>query len=166
MIEIKQVGIDDVSIVNNLAYQIWPNTFHEILTSNQINYMLDWMYDVNKLKEEIQTGYLYYVVKYNSVSVGFMSLEVNFPDLGFLRIHKIYLKKEFQGKGIGRALINHAIDICFDLDLISLHLNVNRFNKAVEFYKHIGFKIIGQEDVDIGKGYLMEDYIMELKLKN
>ena len=65
---------------------------------------------------------------------------------------------------MGRVLLNKAIDIAFDLDLTSLHLNVNRFNEAVDFYKHCGFKVIGEEDIDIGKDYLMEDFIMELRL--
>ena len=94
-----------------------------------------------------------------------MGLEPNYPDSGFLRVHKIYIHPEAQGKGLGRSLINHAIDVAFDLDLTSIHLNVNRFNKAVDFYKNIGFKVIGEEDIDIGKGYLMEDFIMELPLK-
>ena len=94
-----------------------------------------------------------------------MGLEPNSPDADMLKIHKIYLRPEKQGKGYGRNLINQAIDVAFDLDCKSLHLNVNRFNKSVEFYKAVGFEIIGEEDISIGKDYLMEDYIMELKLK-
>jgi hypothetical protein len=45
-----------------------------------------------------------------------------------------------------------------------LHLNVNRFNPSVEFYKHLGFKVVAEEDIDIGRDYFMEDYIMELNL--
>jgi len=58
------------------------------------------------------------------------------------------------------------MDIAFDLGCKVLHLNVNKFNKSVSFYKNIGFDVIGEEDINIGKGYLMDDYIMELKLKN
>ena len=57
------------------------------------------------------------------------------------------------------------MDVAFDLGCKSLHLNVNRFNKSVDFYKNLGFIIIGEEDIDIGKEYLMEDFVMELKLK-
>ncbi|MDB4515960.1 GNAT family N-acetyltransferase, partial [Crocinitomicaceae bacterium] len=95
----------------------------------------------------------------------FIGLEPNYPDADILRIHKLYILPESNGKGLGRVLLNKAIDVAFDLDLHTLHLNVNRFNDAVEFYKHCGFKIIGEEDIDIGKGYLMEDFIMTLKLK-
>jgi ribosomal protein S18 acetylase RimI-like enzyme len=166
MIEINQLNTEDIFIVNQLAKEIWPDAFRDILTPEQITYMLDWMYDIQTLQEEVQTGHLYYLIKHEGKALGFMGLEPNYPDSGFLRIHKIYVHPEAQGKGLGRALINHAIDISFDLDLTSIHLNVNRFNRAVYFYKNIGFNVIGEEDIDIGKGYLMEDFIMELPLRN
>lgn len=165
MIEIEQISSDRVHVVNNLAHDIWPHAFKDILTPNQINYMLDWMYDEGTLAEQVQIGQLYYVLKEFNRPIGFIGVEPNYPDAGFLRIHKCYLLPEVQGKGFGRTLLNQAIDVAFDLDLDVLHLNVNRYNKAVEFYKHVGFNIVGEEDIDIGQGYLMEDYIMELKLR-
>lgn len=164
MLEVKQLNSDNIEIVNSLAHQIWPHAFDTILTKDQMQYMLDWMYNVNTLKEQIQTGHLYYIIKENNVPKGFLGVEANFPDAGILRIHKLYVLTDRQGKGLGRALVNQAIDIAFDLDMHTLHLNVNRFNKAAEFYKYIGFEVIREEDIDIGKGYLMEDFIMELKL--
>lgn len=166
MIEINQLNKEDVVIVHHLAHEIWPHTFKDILSKDQIDYMLDWMYNIQTLQEQVQTGYLYYLAKYEGIPVGFLALEPNFPDQNYLRIHKIYVNPKTQKKGIGRALINHSIDIAFDLDQTALHLNVNRFNDAVEFYKYIGFMITKEENIDIGKGYYMEDYVMELSLKN
>ena len=165
MIEIKQLHKDEIVIVNHLAHEIWPHTFRDILSKDQISYMLDWMYSVETLQEQVQTGYLYFLAKLDGVAVGFLGLEPNFPDENQLRIHKIYVKPSLHKKGIGRALLNHTIDIAFDLDQTSLHLNVNKYNDAVGFYKYVGFKTIKEEDIDIGKGYLMEDFVMELKLK-
>ena len=165
MIEIEQISADRVHVVHDLAHEIWPHTFSEILKPEQIKYMLDWMYDVSTLEEQVKIGQLYYVIKEFNRPLGFIGLEPNYPDAGYLRIHKCYLLPETQGKGHGRTLLNHAIDIAFDLDIDVLHLNVNRFNKAVDFYKHVGFTVTGEEDIDIGKGYLMEDFIMELRLR-
>ena len=164
MIEINQLGTEDVFIVNHLANEIWPHAYGGILSKDQLDYMLDWLYDINTLREKVQIGYLYYLIKENGVAKGYMALEPNYPDAGFLRIHNIYVLPDQQKKGLGRAMMNHAIDIAFDLDLKRLHLNVNRFNKARDFYERLGFNVIGEEDIDIGKGYLMEDYIMELDL--
>lgn len=164
MIEIDQLNKEDVFIVNHLAHQIWPVTYKDELSKDQIDYMLDWMYNIPTLQEQVQTGYLYYLIKYDGAPMGFIGLEPNFPDAGYLRVHKLYVQPDIQGKGLGRALMNKAIDVAFDLDLDKIHLNVNRFNKAVDFYKHLGFSISKEEDIKIGKGYLMEDYVMELKL--
>jgi len=46
----------------------------------------------------------------------------------------------------------------------SLQLNVNRNNNAKVFYEKIGFAVIKEEDIDIGNGYLMNDYVMEKKV--
>lgn len=164
MIEIVQLTKDDVLIVNQLAHDIWPHTFKDILTKDQIDYMLDWMYNVQTLEEQIQTGHLYYLLKEHGIAKGFIGLEPNYPDIDILRIHKLYVLPGSQGSGFGRELLTKAMDVAFDLDLHTLHLNVNRFNESVDFYKHTGFKVIGEVNNDIGKGYLMEDFIMELKL--
>jgi len=166
MVEIRQINKDQVSVISDLARQIWPSTFKDILKPEQIEYMLDWMYDDTNLREQVLTGHLFYVIEDFGKPKGFIGLEPNYPDAGNLRIHKLYVLPEKQKKGYGRELVNHAIDIAFDLGLDSLHLNVNRFNNSVDFYKHLGFEIIGEEDIEIGKGYLMEDFIMQLKLKS
>jgi GNAT superfamily N-acetyltransferase len=164
MIEIVQLGKEEIFLVHKLAHDIWPKAFRNIISSDQINYMLDWMYDINTLEEQVQTGHLFYVVKEDGVAKGFIGLEPNYPDIEILRIHKFYVLPECQGKGMGRVLFNKAVDVAFDLDLSILHLNVNRFNPSVEFYKHLGFKVVAEEDIDIGRDYFMEDYIMELNL--
>ncbi len=166
MVDVKQLYVDDVFIVNQLAHQIWPITFKEILSKEQIDYMLGWMYDVNTLKDEVQTGKIYYLLTENGQPIGFMGLEPNYPDADYLRIHKLYVMPERHGKGFGRILMNKAIDLALDLSCHTIHLNVNKYNSAVEFYKHIGFDIVKEEDINIGKGFFMEDYVMELRLKN
>lgn len=161
---IEQIRPNGVHVIRDLAERIWPDTFKNILKPDQIRYMLDWMYDEGTLREQVQTGHLFYVLKKYDQPIGFVGLEPNFPNADFLRIHKLYMLPDFQGKGLGRKLINHSIDVAFDLNLKRLHLNVNRYNRSVEFYKHVGFSVVGEEDIDIGRGYLMEDYIMELIL--
>jgi ribosomal protein S18 acetylase RimI-like enzyme len=47
----------------------------------------------------------------------------------------------------------------------ALQLQVNRFNKAKEFYEKLGFTVIKTADFDIGNGYFMNDYVMEKKLR-
>jgi len=163
-IKIRQLRAVEANIVHDLAWNIWPHTFKDILEEGQIKYMLEWMYDINTLQEQMLTGTIYFTVEEFGSPRGFIGVEPNFPISGRLRIHKFYVLPDHQGKGLGRVLFNQVVDTAFDLDCRKLHLNVNRYNKSVEFYKYLGFKITGEENIDIGKDYLMEDYIMELEL--
>jgi hypothetical protein len=43
-------------------------------------------------------------------------------------------------------------------------LNVNKYNSAQDFYKKLGFCIDYEEVIDIGNGYVMDDYVMEKEL--
>lgn len=164
MLSIAQLTKDDIIIVHQLANRIWPDAFKDILKPDQIKYMLDWMYDVNTLIEQVQTGHLFYMITLDGVPKGFVGIEPNFPDAGTLRIHKLYVDSSDHGKGLGKALLNKTIEIGRDLDVATINLNVNRFNKAVDFYKSQGFQIIKEENIDIGRGYLMEDYVMVLEI--
>lgn len=164
MLSIAQLTKDDIIIVHQLANRIWPDAFKDILKPDQIKYMLDWMYDVNTLTEQVQTGHLFYMITLDGVPKGFVGIEPNFPDAGTLRIHKLYVDSSDHGKGLGKALLNKTIEIGRDLDVATINLNVNRFNKAVDFYKSQGFQIIKEENIDIGRGYLMEDFVMVLEI--
>ena len=113
----------------------------------------------------VPQGYQFTVEEFGRPK-GFIGVEPNYPNSGYLRIHKFYVLPEQQGKGLGRVLFNQVVDTAFDVDCHKLHLNVNRFNKAVDFYKYLGFDVTGEENIDIGKDYLMEDFIMELELRS
>jgi diamine N-acetyltransferase len=163
---IRNIEKDELELIQKLAERIWPHTFSSILSPEQIKYMLNWMYAPQKLAEQLESGHHFFVIEENNEALGFIGIEPAFPILDSLRIHKIYVLPNQQGKGLGKQLIDHAIVFAKSRNLSKLHLNVNRFNKAVDFYRHIGFSIIGEEDIDIGSGFLMEDYIMEFRINS
>ena len=45
-----------------------------------------------------------------------------------------------------------------------MELNVNRNNKALQFYEHMGMRKLREGDFPIGNGYYMNDYIMGLDI--
>ncbi|MFK7783915.1 MAG: N-acetyltransferase family protein [Crocinitomicaceae bacterium] len=164
MLNISQLSKDDIFIVHRLANSIWPDVFKDLLEPDQIEYMLEWMYNVNTLTEQVQTGHMYYMITDDGVPKGFVGVEPNFPDVGTLRIHKLYVESNVHGKGLGKALLQKAIEIGKELDVATLNLTVNRHNKAVDFYKSQGFQTVEEVDINIGRGYYMNDYIMVLEL--
>lgn len=164
MSDLRLVNRDEVLIIQDLAKQIWPHTFKDILSQEQIGYMLNKMYDSSVLMNQIDLGHQFYTLNYKNRAVAFIGIEQNYPVIGSLRIHKIYILPEYQGFGIGKSLVSEAKRIARSNGLTTLNLNVNRFNNAVDFYKYLGFEIKKTEDIDIGNGFLMEDYVMELEI--
>ena len=161
---IKLLSVDQLNIVQDLAYSTWPDTFKDILSSEQIEYMLEWMYNLETLRKQVESGHQFYILEDNLVPKGFIGIELNYPKKNRLKIQKLYVLPHLQGAGIGKKLIEKAIQVANQNGICELSLNVNRFNKAVTFYKHIGFTISYEENIDIGNGYLMEDYVMSYKL--
>ena len=46
----------------------------------------------------------------------------------------------------------------------AIFLNVNKYNSALNFYTKLGFSIVNDEVIDIGEGYVMDDYVMEIEI--
>ena len=159
---IRALKQDELSIVHEIAHATWPDTFKDILSQEQIQYMLNWMYDLKQLENQFNQGHQFYVAVLDGKSVGFIGIEPNYPEKGITKIHKIYILPNQQGLGIGKKLIEYVKELSIQSEMKGLLLNVNRFNKAVDFYKAIGFNIVFEENIDIGNGYLMEDFVMRL----
>ena len=155
---------NDLSIITELAYKIWPVTFQPILSNDQITYMLDWMYNPEHLRKQMENGHIFYLLKAKGIPSGFVGLEPNFPSKGNLRIHKIYLLPNEHGKGIGKWMLDQITVIARQKNFNFLHLNVNKYNKATDFYRRNGFQIIHEEDIDIGRGFFMNDFVMQKKI--
>ncbi len=153
-----------LEIVKSLAYTIWPDAYGAILSEAQLEYMLDLIYAIPALEQQQQSGQQFVLAEDDGIYYGFASFQINYKE-GKTKLHKIYVLPQTQGKGVGKSLL-HYVEVAVDQNQNSvLLLNVNRFNKAIDFYKKHGFEVIGEEDIAIGDGYLMEDYIMEKKIK-
>ena len=162
MIEIIDASETQHPIIRSIAFRTWPETFESILSPDQIMYMLDQMYDLKALLEQVmEKGHQFILAKDGLNYLGFASLECNYKDQAQTKIHKIYVLPEAQGKGVGKALFEDITQRARSANNSKLLLNVNRDNKATRFYENIGFKIVQTEDIDIGNGYFMNDYVME-----
>lgn len=152
----------DIQTIQSIAHRTWPDTFGEILSPKQIDYMLEWMYSEKSLTEQIEEKrHQFYLAREENDSLGYVSIEINYQNSRKTKIHKLYVLPQLQGKGAGKVLLQKIEEEAKKQGDTVLSLNVNKFNSAVVFYKKTGFKITGSEDIDIGQGFLMEDYIME-----
>lgn len=162
MIAIVDAASNDFEVIREIAYKTWPDTYGAILSKNQLDYMLHTFYSENALKESVsQKEHQFVLAKEFDECLGFASYEHNYNNSKQTKIHKIYILPHTQGKGIGKALLNEIEKRATSSNALALILNVNRFNKALGFYENSGFQKIGEEDIELEHGYLMQDYIMK-----
>jgi diamine N-acetyltransferase len=162
---IIKIEENDLLKVRTIAEKTWPVAFGKILSKAQLDYMLNWMYSLENLKQQNADGHEFYLYQKNNEALGFMGIEPNYQDKNQIKIHKLYILPEHQGKKIGAHFIRFAEKRASELNQDSISLNVNRFNDAKFFYEKNGFIITQSIDIEIGQGYLMEDFVMEKQLK-
>ena len=162
MIHLEKINKNQLPIVKDLAYAIWPFAYREILSAGQLNYMLDNFYSIENLENQMDKGQVFELLFEDSNVVGFVAYELNCNETGLLKIHKIYLLPETQGKGFGKFMIDEVIKIAKSNQQKVVFLNVNKYNNAQFFYEKLGFTITKDEVIDIGNDYVMDDYVMNL----
>lgn len=165
MIEVSIANSSDFKTIRKIAYTTWPDTYGAIVSKVQLEYMLEKFYSDATLTDNlIHNNHHFLLAKENETCIGFASYEPDYLGDKIVRLHKIYLLPEAQGKGVGKLLISEIEKIANQLNQIGISLNVNRFNKAFDFYTKIGFECIGVEDIELDFGYLMEDFKMLKKI--
>ena len=278
MIEIDNATGDDLQTIHDMAQVVFRHTYRDILSPEQMEYMMDMMYSLPNLRAQLDEGHHYYIAymspdqessAYQEDSIrqedstlrgdgeacrcndvassddsasavckarasilpvpcGYVSVQHEGPDQDgteIFHLHKIYVMPQAQGRGVGlrlfQTVVQHvraalqpranesvtAIGKTEGATTIGktesvtairrpalspstpalttlssalspstpalapsapcpakarIELNVNKFNSAVNFYKHLGMRILLEEDFPIGNGFYKTDYIMGL----
>ena len=170
MVRIEKAGSGDLQKISDMAEVVFRHTYREILSPEQLDYMMDMMYSMPNLQKQIEEGHHYYIAYDEETSRGYVSVQHEGADndgIEVFHLHKIYVMPDAQGMGIGMKLFNRAVEHAKEASSgkpARIELNVNKFNKSVEFYKHIGMRVLLEEDFPIGNGFYKTDYIMGLDL--
>lgn len=153
-----------IPIIIDLTKKIWPVAYGEILSKAQLDYMIDKFYSETALRELMQKGHIFYLAQDdNGKEVGFVSYEIN-SEPSKAKIHKIYVLPETQGTGLGRQFFELVKEKAIENHQSAIFLNVNKYNNAIHFYTKLGFTKVKDEVIDIGNGYVMDDYVMEVAI--
>ena len=158
MIEFQIVNdIKAIAQVSRLARDIWQEHYIPIIGSNQVSYMLEKFQSVDAIEQQINEGYRYYIIFNDQVEAGYFSVK---DKAETLFLSKLYVLKSLRGKGIGKQGIEF-IKSTFSNSVIQLTVNKNN-SDSIAFYKNVGFKIVDDMVTDIGSGFVMDDYVMEM----
>ena len=166
MISIVKVDCTAIPAIKTLAHTTWAIAYKDILSQPQMDYMLEMMYSEAALHQQIEQGHQQFILAINEKQpAGFASYSAKkLATPTIYHLHKIYILPNQQGNGIGKLLLNYVLQDIKCKSATNLQLNVNRNNPALNFYLKFGFTIIREEDIDIGNGYFMSDYVMGLEL--
>ncbi|HWK02567.1 MAG TPA: GNAT family N-acetyltransferase [Puia sp.] len=158
-LSIRLAELDDLNTIGWLAQQTWPATYGETQSAEQLQYMLNLFYSPAALRRLIlEEKHSFLLVELEEEPIGFASWGA-LAEPGVYKLHKLYVLPGTQGKGTGKAMLQFIYSAIRGAR--ALRLNVKRDNKAIFFYEKMGFVVIGEEDIDIGNNYQMNDYIME-----
>jgi len=155
--------LSDIPEIRAIAARIWPVAYKDVSTPGQISYMLDMMYSTEALqKQMLEQGCEFLLYQPNNHSVGFASYSKN--EEGIWRLHKLYVDIDQHGKGIGKVLLEEVKKRVAEKGGSELELNVNKRNKAKDFYYSQGFTLRREEVIDIGEGYVMDDFVLVVEI--
>ncbi|WP_285010233.1 GNAT family N-acetyltransferase [Pedobacter faecalis] len=164
MILLRRAMEGDIDSIRDLAMRTWPSAYGEILSEEQISYMLDTMYSRAELLKQVRAGYVFLMAEEDGMDIGFAGYSGLPENATIYKLHKLYVLPQQHGKGVGKLLISEVCRLAAHAGAKTLQLNVNRHNKARGFYESLGFKIVEEVDINIGKGFFMNDFIMEKEL--
>jgi ribosomal protein S18 acetylase RimI-like enzyme len=226
MIKIFKATEKDLQTIHDMAQVVFRHTYRDILSPEQMEYMMDMMYSMPNLHKQLDEGHHYYIAYMSPAPVigtdhedgapcGYVSVQYEGPDadgIEIFHLHKIYVMPDAQGRGVGlklfQTVVDHVRGRLSESDIAStpsftvnpspfatssslftaspallaagttdlspapepaplsckarIELNVNKFNSAVNFYKHLGMRVLLEEDFPIGNGFYKTDYIMGL----
>lgn len=160
MIEIlKAATANHIAKIESLANEIWKEHYTPIIGIDQVVYMLQKYQSTDAIASQINTGYEYFIISHHKKAVGYLSVK---DENDGIFLSKIYVLANQRGLGIGAEAIGFVEKHATKKGKPKIRLTVNKNNlKSKRTYEKLGFVECGSVVVDIGHGYVMDDFAME-----
>jgi GNAT superfamily N-acetyltransferase len=163
MITLQPATPADIPLLQKLAHSIWHQVFTTIITPAQTDLMLRKMYDPDLLRQEMANGVVWQILRQAHTPIGYVSYSMTGPTE--CKLHKIYVEPIHHGKGLGKQLMDAALDYARAHHAKTLILRVNRANdKALRAYRAFGFREAESIDWEFAPGFILHDYKMERQI--
>ena len=107
--------------------------------------------------------YEYYQLFDNGKFCGYTGIHAGEDNRLFLS--KLYIKKDARGRHLATKAFSFLKELCRERGYTAIWLTCNKYNdNTLAVYRHLGFETIDTQEADIGRGFIMDDYIMEYRL--
>ena len=152
------------SEISALAREIWLEHYTPIIGAEQVEYMLAKFQSAERILEDInKNAFVYFTAEHikHKKAVGYAACK---PEGDYLFLSKMYTHKDYRGNRIARSFLDEILALCrWEIGAKKIRLTVNKSNEgSIAAYKKMGFEVIESIKVDIGSGFFMDDYLMEI----
>ena len=152
-----------IEAVAGLAHEIWYEYYVALIGRAQVDYMVAKFQSSGAVAAQLREGYEYFLIQRAGADIGYCAVQPH-PENGSLFLSKLYLLRDCRGAGTGRVCMEFIEQLARRRGLNLLWLTVNKGNPAVKAYERLGFRIAADLVMDIGGGYVMDDFRMEKTL--
>jgi len=156
---VQAFTLPQFKIIEALAREIWTKHYTSIIGCEQVEYMLNKFQSLQAIESQIDDGYEYFLIESEGSNIGYLSVR---QEKQALFLSKIYLQISSRGQGFGKVALlfveNHARS--YGLEKIRLTVNKNNTD-SIKAYMNFGFVQSESVIIDIGGGYVMDDYVLE-----
>lgn len=154
----------DFSKIETLAREIWEEHYTPIIGAEQVAYMLDKFQSAKAMQEQLKEGYAYFMIRDGETMVGYLAFK---EESDGLFLSKVYVDSSVRGKGFGKAAIEFVKSEVQKRGLNQIRLTVNKYNhNSIAAYFKMGFEKARELVMDIGEGYVMDDYELVLLVES
>ena len=159
---IVKVEPNQIKLLSEFATDVFVDYYNDRIGSAQAKYMADMFLSEESIKKLMEKGAIFKLVFNDEQPVGLIEYILE-PEKVFLS--KFYVRKDKRHQGIGKMMLEDCKAYALSNNRNKIYLTVNKYNNpSIDIYYHEGFKQIDAVVNDIGNGYVMDDYIMELTL--
>jgi GNAT superfamily N-acetyltransferase len=149
-----------VADVARMAHEVWNEYYVSLIGQAQVDYMVAKFQSAEAMQAQVDSGYEYFHIRQSGVNVGYAAIRHDAADARIF-ISKLYLLAAHRKTGAGRQTLELIERMARERGATHLWLTVNKGNASVQAYERLGFRIVEAMVMDIGGGYVMDDYKME-----
>lgn len=104
MFTIRKATVADCELIHKMAKEVFPATYKEILSPEQLDYMMDWMYAPSNVRKQMEEeGHVYSIAYKENEPCGYVSIQQQEKDV--FHLQKIYVLPPFSGYALRQFFI-------------------------------------------------------------
>jgi ribosomal protein S18 acetylase RimI-like enzyme len=159
---VRTAGERDMDVVRDLLIETWHATYDGIYGIERVNDIAGEWHSAASLRARLTRPNSEFLVADDGKRLGGMAFAAATGDPAVVMLHQLYVHPDFQGRGIGKALLEEVEESFPEARM--LRLEVEEANRAaIAFYRANGFLPAGTTS-DCGGGSDLPALVLEKKV--